>query len=140
MTRLTPTSIAAAALLGLFVMGNVAEAAKSRSIQERRQRPGKGYFAPKTTQSGSYSSNRSMFQNSPQRYTAPVAPRTYAAPQQTTVPRSYVMPQQSYVPQSNVVISQPSMSAPIYRSVSPAPSAPVQSVPHISQPAPVYHR
>lgn len=105
MPRFTTSAFAIAALLAGFVVVDTAEAAKSRSIQERRQRPGKGYFAPKTSTNRSYSSNRSMFRSTP-RYTTPsyVAPRSYTPAPTYTAPAAPVV-QQSYTTPGNIVSS-----------------------------------
>ncbi len=110
MIRLTPTAVVAAALLGLFVTADIAEAAKSRSAVERRQRPGKGYFATKTTPTRSYNVNRSMFRSTPMNrsYSAP-AYVTPAAPlvQQSRIPRAPVASAPRVIRSSPVVISPP---------------------------------
>tara|TARA_R110002072_G_scaffold284006_1_gene447816 strand:+ start:33451 stop:33975 length:525 start_codon:yes stop_codon:yes gene_type:complete len=113
MSRHFTSAFAIAALLGSFIIVDTAEAAKSRSSIDRRQRPGKGYFAPKGNTNRSYSSSRPMFRSAP-RYSAPryVAPRTYTPAPTYTAPVIRSAPvmqptapvvQQSYTQPSNVV-------------------------------------
>jgi hypothetical protein len=84
MKRLIPTTIAIAALAGLTVAAEVAEAGKIRSPVERRLRPGRGFW-----QNGSSSQVRSYnsYSNGTRSYSTP----TYSTPQQY-----YVMPQRQY--------------------------------------------
>tara|TARA_R110002167_G_scaffold155614_1_gene350092 strand:- start:146 stop:586 length:441 start_codon:yes stop_codon:yes gene_type:complete len=146
MTRLNPTALAVVSLLGLFVMAEAAEASnRIRSTVDRRQRPDKGFWESKPSQRRSYSSSRSMFRSTPQRYTAP---RTYIAPQRTIVPQTYVTPQRDYVPQSNVVIpAAPVSPTRVVTSQpvtigSPVVTCPAPTVTHpmVSQSAPVFNR
>lgn len=114
MKRLIPSSIAIAALAGLLVATEVAEAGKIRSPVERRLRPGRGFWensSPSQVRSYNGYSNGTRYSTPQPRYVAP-QPR-YSTPQ----PR-YVMPQRQYTPyryyvQPPTYVQQPRVTEPV---------------------------
>jgi hypothetical protein len=124
MRRLSTSFVAIAVLATGFLVADTVEAAKSRSAAERRQRPGKGYFA-NSPSNRSYN-NRSIVRSTP-RY---VTPQTYArtpvtrsAPVVTRTPRrvstsaNRVVRQRYVSPSGRVVQTSPvTRSTRVYRS------------------------
>ncbi len=109
------------ALMGGFLIADTAEAQQTRSVADRRQRPGLGYWA-KPSQSSSYN-NRSYNNNSRNNWSFSGNNQRYSAP------RTYTQPS------STVVRSQPSV---IHRSY-PTPGTIVQPQTVVSRPGTVIH-
>jgi hypothetical protein len=99
MTRFIPTTLAFVTLLGIgMVAADVAEAQRARSIAERRQRPGQGFWQPRSNQ---------VQPAAPQQY-VPQQQHQYAMPRQNRVlPRLFVAQPRPVVNEDCIVTPQP---------------------------------